>query len=131
MHAPIARERLVEEGLVTSGSPVGAQVIGEGPPGRQVRRQPVVDLTRLLVTAEVVVGAVIVAHRLARRPSAPRARVTMGPGGWVSMKGGTMSVRPGSRPFSRPRRIGGTRPPDRAPVWARVLSAVPLQALVR
>jgi hypothetical protein len=90
-----------------------------------------VDVTRVLVTAEVVAGAVVIAYRLARRPGAPRARVTMGPGGWVSMKGGAVSVRPASRPLGRPRRVTATRPGDRAPLWARVLSAVPLQALSR
>jgi hypothetical protein len=108
------------------GRPVGAFVVRDG----QARWHPAVDVTRLLTTAEVVVGAVLVAHRLARRPSTPRARVTMGPGGWVSMKGGAVAVRPGSRPFSRPRPIAanGTQ---RAPIWARVLSAVPLQSLIR
>jgi hypothetical protein len=90
-----------------------------------------VDVTRVLVTAEVVAGAVVVAYRLARRPSAPRARVTMGPGGWVSMKGGAVSVRPASRPFGRSRRVTATQPDERAPLWARVLSAVPLQTLGR
>jgi hypothetical protein len=32
---------------------------------------PVVDLTRVVMTAEVVLGAVVIAHRLARRPTAP------------------------------------------------------------
>jgi hypothetical protein len=56
--------------------------------------------------------------------------VTMGPGGWVSMKGGTVAVRRGSRPWGRPMPV---RPATagRAPLWARVLSAVPLQALMR
>jgi hypothetical protein len=102
--------------------PVGAYVVRDG----RVRWRPAVDVTRLLTTAQVVVGAVVVAHRLARRPGAPKARVTMGPGGWVSMKSGAMSVRPGSRPLSRPRRVGATTAPQRAPIWARVLSAVPL-----
>jgi hypothetical protein len=90
-----------------------------------------VDLTRVVVTAEVVVGAVVVARTLARRSGAPKALVTMGPGGWVSMKGGTVAVRPARRPLGRPR--PGHVPPtsQRAPLWARVLSAVPLQALMR
>jgi hypothetical protein len=90
-----------------------------------------VDVTRVIVTAEIVAGAVVVAYRLARRPSAPKAQVTMGPGGWVSMKGGTVSVRSARRPFGRPRAIGRTKPAARAPLWARVISAVPLQSLIR
>lgn len=90
---------------------------------------PTVELTPVLVTAEMVLGAVIVARILSRRPSVPRTRVTMGPGGWVSVKGGTVGVRPGSRPWGRPRRVIETKPSVRAPIWARVLSAVPLKAL--
>lgn len=108
--------------------PVGAFVVEDG----AVRWQPTIDVTRVLTTAEIVVGAVLVANRLARRPGAARARVTMGPGGWVSMKGGEVGVRPGSRPWARPRWLTrSTSPGQRAPVWARVLSAVPLQALTR
>jgi hypothetical protein len=95
-----------------------------------VPRRAGLDLTRVVTTAEVVVGAVVVARLLARRAGAPKAFVTMGPGGWVSMKGGTVAVRRGSRPWGRPMPV---RPATagRAPLWARVLSAVPLQALMR
>ena len=93
------------------------------------RPEVTLDLTRVVVTAEVVAGAVAVAYRLSRRPSAPKAQVTMGPGGWVSMKGGTVSVRPARRPFGRPRKVRATKPHAKAPLWARVLSAVPLEAL--
>lgn len=94
-------------------------------------RGPVtVDLTRILTTAEVVVGAVLVARALARRPGSSKALVTMGPGGWVSMKGGTVAVRRGSRPWGRRKPIVPVAT-GRAPLWARVLSAVPLQALTR
>src|SRR3954447_11413315 len=57
---------------------VGAYVVRDG----DVRWRPALDLTRLLTTAELVVGAVVVAQRLARRPGGPKAMVTMGPGGW-------------------------------------------------
>jgi hypothetical protein len=107
--------------------PIGAYVVRDG----DVRWRPAIDLTRLLTTAELVIGAVVVANRLARRPSGPKAVVTMGPGGWVSMKGGQLGVRPGSRPWARPRQVTSTQPPPSAPVWARVLSAVPLRALSR
>src|SRR4051812_34492065 len=90
-----------------------------------------VDVTRLVTTTEVVVGAVLVARYLARRPGSSKALVTMGPGGWVSMKGGTVAVRRGSRPWARPLPVRPTARSERAPLWARVLSAVPLQALMR
>jgi hypothetical protein len=119
-HLSEVTPRPVEDRVPTATTRVGDPSVLDG-----------VDLTRVLVTAEVVAGAVVIAYRLARRPSAPRARVTMGPGGWVSMKGGAMSVRPARRPLGRPRRVTATRPGERAPLWARVLSAVPLQALTR
>ncbi len=93
------------------------------------RERPTVDVTRLLTTAELVVGAVLVARVLARRPATQRARVTMGPGGWVSMKGGTVAVRRASRPFGRPRPLPASATTGRVPVWARIISAVPLQRL--
>jgi hypothetical protein len=119
------RSRTRRDGTVTA-RPVGAFVVRNG----NVCWRPAIDGTRLLTAAEVVVGAVLVAHRLSRRPSSPKARVTMGPGGWVSMKGGTVAVREGRRPFGRPRRVN-PRPTQHHPLWARVISAVPLQSLVR
>jgi hypothetical protein len=102
------------------------------PPDVATRRQSgPLDVTRIVTTAEVVAGAVLVARYLSRRPGSSKALVTMGPGGWVSMKGGTLAVRRGSRPWGRPRPVQPTPAPGRAPVWARVLSAVPLQALTR
>jgi hypothetical protein len=104
----------------------------QGPTVRPVadgrpHRRPDVDVTRLLVTAQLVVGAVVVADRLARRPAAAQAVVTMGPGGWVSMKGGGMVVRPSARLWRRqPLRSGSERP-----LWARLLRATALESLVR
>ena len=98
-------------------------------PSRRERRP--VDLTRLVTTTEVVVGAVLIARYLSRRPGSSKALVTMGPGGWVSMKGGTVAVRRGSRPWARPTPVRPTASSERVPVWARVLSAIPLQALMR
>jgi hypothetical protein len=86
-----------------------------------------VDVTRLLTTAALVAGSVLVARQLARRPSAAKARVSMGPGGWVSMKGGVMAVRPAERGWRRRRPVP---PPVRRPWWARLLAAVTLQSLV-
>ncbi|MGY1691490.1 hypothetical protein [Geodermatophilus sp. SYSU D01105] len=103
--------------------PLGAFVIRDG----RVRWRPAVDLTRVLTTAEVVVGGVLVARRLATRPSGAKALVTMGPGGWVSMKGGAMAVRPARRLW---RRADPAPPPTRRPWWARLLAAVTLESLV-
>jgi hypothetical protein len=107
--------------------PVGAFVVTDG----QVRWHPTVDVTRLVASAQLVVGAVLLAHRLSRRPSATKAHVTMGPGSWVSMKGGSVAVRPGSRPWGRPRPLPRTSTAPKVPIWARTLSAVPLQWLTR
>lgn len=97
--------------------------------------RPGVDWTRLLVTAQWVVGAVLVANRLAGRPRAAVAHVAMGPGGWVSMKGGAMSVRPARRAWTASR-IGGAGEAGRGssrqrPWWAHLLDARALQALLR
>jgi hypothetical protein len=113
------------DGTVTA-RPVGAFVVRDG----TVCWRPAVDVTRLLPTAGVVAGAVLVAHRLSRRPGAPRAHVTMGPGGWVSMRGGTVAVRESRRPFGRPRPVRA-RPPEHHPLWACAVSAVPLRSLGR
>jgi len=93
-----------------------------------VEQGTAVDVTRVVVTAQLVVGAVLVARELARRPSGAKAAVVMGPGGWVSMKGGAMTVRPARRGWRRlpSGRPGGQRA-GRRPAWARLLSAVPLQ----
>jgi hypothetical protein len=110
-----------------SGSrPLGAFVVRRG----RVRWHPAVDLTKVITTAEIVVGGVLIARRLAARPSGAKALVTMGPGGWVSMKGGAMAVRPAERGWHRQ----GTRPPaparTRRPWWARLLAATTLESLL-
>jgi hypothetical protein len=111
-----------------SGSrPMGAFVVKDG----RLRWHPVVDVTKVITTAELVVGGVLIAHRLAARPSAAKARVTMGPGGWVSMKGGVMAVRPAERGWRRrrspaPTAVGRTR----RPWWARLLAATTLGSIV-
>jgi hypothetical protein len=119
--APGRRRRF--EASLAGEHPAGAFVVRDG----KVRWHPAVDITRLLMTANVVVGAVLVADRLARRPSPARAKVDMGPGGWVSMKGGSTAIRPARRLWRR------TRPPGplpRRPWWARLLAARTLQSLV-
>lgn len=102
--------------------PLGVFEVRDG----RVRWRPVVDVTRVVTTAEVVLGAVYVAARLAGRPPAARARVTMGPGGWVSLKSGTVSLRPARRAW-RP-----TVPvaPGPRPWWARLLAATAIERLV-
>ncbi|WP_409329611.1 hypothetical protein [Trujillonella humicola] len=112
------------DAALSGGRPLGAFVIRGG----RVRWHPAVDATRVLTTAEVVVGAVLVARQLAARPSGARADVTMGPGGWVSMKGGAMSVRPARRLWRR--HPGSSIPAGRRPWWARLLAATTLRSLV-
>jgi hypothetical protein len=107
--------------------PMGAFVVRDG----HVRWHPVVDLTKVITTAEVVVGGVLIARRLAARPSGAKALVTMGPGGWVSMKGGAMAVRPASRAWRRRRSAAPTASVrTRRPWWARLLAATALEKIV-
>jgi hypothetical protein len=107
--------------------PMGAFVLTDG----RVRWHPVVDLTRVITTAEVMVGGVLIARRLAARPSAAKARVTMGPGGWVSMKGGVMAVRPAERGWLRRRASAPVAVPrTRRPWWARLLAATTLESIL-
>jgi hypothetical protein len=77
------------------------------------RWQRTTDVERLVTVATVTAGLVAAVGSLAaalRRPTARVDRLTMGPGGWVSFKGGA-KPRPGG-----PRR----------PWWAAVLRARPL-----
>lgn len=87
--------------------PVGAWIVG---PGTAVFR-PVVDVTRLAGTALIAVGAVSIATATiataARRRPAVGA-ITMGPGGWASVK----------RAAVPPLRSSTARP-----WWARLLRA--------
>src|SRR4051794_39294851 len=118
--------------LLTAASPTSAVIDApwSEPESSVAHPPPSLDVTRIVTTTEVVLGAVLVARYLSRRPGSAKALVTMGPGGWVSMKGGTVAVRRGSRPWARPTPV---RPATagHVPLWARVLSAVPLQALMR
>jgi hypothetical protein len=111
-----------------SGSrPMGAFVVRGG----RVRWHPAVDWTRVITTAELMVGGAVIARRLAARPSAAKARVTMGPGGWVSMKGGVMAVRPAERGWRRRRGSpSAAAPRTRRPWWARLLAATTLESLL-
>jgi hypothetical protein len=129
--------RAARGGSETEGSGFDAQMGGSRPMGAfvvrdgRVRWHPVVDLTKVITTAELMVGGVLIARHLAARPSAAKALVTMGPGGWVSMKGGVMAVRPAGRAWLRrgsaaPAPVAGTR----RPWWARLLSATALESIL-
>jgi hypothetical protein len=110
-----------------SGSrPMGAFVVRDG----KVRWRPVIDVTKVITTTELVVGGVMIAGRLAARPSGAKAAVSMGPGGWVSMKGGAMAVRPAGRGWRRRRARPADSPRSRRPWWARLLSATMLESLL-
>nr|WP_221377176.1 hypothetical protein [Actinoplanes polyasparticus] len=77
-----------------------------------VRFQPATDVTRIVVTAVTTVALTVVTIAIAvavRRPPAIRS-VTMGPGGWVSLKGTAL---PPMRDSVAPSR----------PWWARSLRA--------
>jgi hypothetical protein len=91
--------------------PVGAWIVG--PAGATYR--PVLDVTRLAGTVLATAAAVTVAAMAvaAARRRSVIGNVTMGPGGWVSVK-------------------GAAQPPLRAaarrPWWARALRAQPAEA---
>lgn len=89
------------------GRPVGAFVLSGG----RVRYRPVVDPDQLLAAAAGAFAVAVLAAAVAavgrRRPPAIGA-VTMGPGGWVSLRG----VRPPA-----------LRPEPGRPWWARALRA--------
>jgi len=112
---------------MSGARPLGAFVVRDG----RVRWHPVVDVTRVITTAELVVGGVLIARRLAARPSGAKALVTMGPGGWVSMKGGAMAVRPAERGWRRRRQhTAASTARTRRPWWARLLSATALESIL-
>ena len=122
-------ERSGMDAEMSGSRPLGAFVVRNG----RVRWHPALDWTRVITTAEVMVGGVLIARRLAARPGGAKALVTMGPGGWVSMKGGAMAVRPAERgwrrrPSSPPAPAPATR--RRRPWWARLLAARTLESLV-
>lgn len=88
------------------GRMVGAYVLS----GETVHYRPVVDLDQALsavagIAAVVVAGAAFATAR--RRPPAV-GTMTMGPGGWVSFKGGTAPP---------------LRPAGKRPWWAHILRA--------
>ncbi|MBB2946385.1 hypothetical protein FB565_006153 [Actinoplanes lutulentus] len=77
-----------------------------------MRFQPATDVTRIVVTALTAAALTVTTIAIAvavRRPPAIRS-VTMGPGGWVSLRGTTMP----------PTRSGTT---TSRPWWSRALGA--------
>jgi hypothetical protein len=88
------------------GRPIGAYVVGTD----TVTFRPVVDVTRLVTTgvAAVVLAAAITAVAAGMRRPPAIGTVTMGPGGWVSLK------RTAAPPL---------RATDGRPWWARALRA--------
>ena len=109
---------LAEAPVTTTGETV---VVPIGPAGDRpvavvivdrdgVRMRPVVDIERLawcVVTASAVVAAAVVAGSMTRRRPAIGS-VSMGPGGWISLKGAQLPP---------------LRPHTRRPWWARILRA--------
>ncbi|MFI7069774.1 hypothetical protein [Micromonospora sediminicola] len=95
--------------VTCAGRPVGAFVLADG----RVRYRRVVDPDQLVAaaTGAFAVAALTAAVALwsRRRPPAV-GTVTMGPGGWLSLRGASIP---------RPR-------PDDRPWWARLLRAHPL-----
>ncbi|MCK9901566.1 hypothetical protein MXD63_15970 [Frankia sp. Cpl3] len=89
-------------GASGAGSPAAAssaveRTVPAVTPSAPVRCASVVhsrpDLTAVVVVGELAIGAVAVARQLARRQPAPHADVRMGPGGWVSLRGGSVRLR--------------------------------------
>ncbi|WDZ82387.1 hypothetical protein [Micromonospora cathayae] len=93
--------------VTDAGRPVGAFVLSGG----RLRYRPVVDPDRLVAAAAGVLAAGLLAAGLVaagrRRPPAVGA-VTMGPGGWISVRGAP---------------VPALRAARRRPWWARALRA--------
>jgi hypothetical protein len=106
-------------GRMAGGTPTVVPVLSRGRTigvilvdGAGARWQPTRDVDRLLTLATATAGAVATAGLAAAAVRRPRVqRITMGPGGWVSFKGG------GGAP-----RLRG----QRRPWWAVLLRARPL-----
>jgi len=82
--------------------PVGQLTAGEAPHRAGWYRRigssvAEIDLTKVLIVGELAVaGAVIAVHAFDHVDGlhgCPRARIQMGPGGWVSMRGGAAEIR--------------------------------------
>ena len=113
--------------VTDGGRTIGAWIVGP----QTATYRPVVDLTRLagLVAAGAAAVAIAVAAGAVARHRPAVGTVTMGPGGWVSMKGGVMAVRPARRAWRRTR-PAATGPLPRRPWWARLLAATTLESVL-
>ena len=90
--------------VVRHGRTIGVVLVDD----KGARWQPTSDVDRIVTVATVTAGAVATAGLIAAACHRPRVqRITMGPGGWVSFKGG-----------AAPRPRG-----PRRPWWAVLLSA--------
>jgi hypothetical protein len=116
------RTQATVDGVVRAGAGGAPAVIPVTRNGRTIgvvledgagyRWQPTRDVDQLVTVGTVTVGAVAAAGLVAAAFRRPRVqRITMGPGGWVSFKGGA----------SAPRIRG-----PRRPWWAVLLHARPL-----
>jgi hypothetical protein len=93
------------------------------PGGCRGATRPPVDITRIVIVGELVAGAIAVTWRLAGRQAAPKAYVRMGPGGWVSLKGGSVRLNGRRyRPLRKSSVPAGAGESGR-PRWARLLRA--------
>jgi len=94
--------------VVRHGRTVGVVLVDD----EGARWQPTSDVDRLVTVATVTAGAVATAGLVAAALRRPKVqRITMGPGGWVSFKGGAAPHPRGAR----------------RPWWAVLLRAHPLQ----
>ena len=87
---------------------IGAYIVSQD----SARFEPATDITAIAVTAlgvAAVIGVAVALSTAARRPPAIRS-VTMGPGGWVSLKGTALPPLRGTGTTARP-------------WWARALGA--------
>jgi hypothetical protein len=109
----------------------GPRLAGNPPAGAgKVAGGPVADVTKVLIVGEIAAAAaaavVALARAAASRAPASRTQISMGPGGWVSMRGGDVRRRTFRLRGRVPRRRRPAPPPARRPWWAVLLGAVPL-----
>ncbi len=78
--------------------PVGVLLAGEDVRWEQLPRPAGAVMGRAVVAMAAVAGLTAVGLRWANRP-ARSGPITMGPGGWVSVKGAKPAADPGDRPW--------------------------------
>src|SRR6185369_6493042 len=104
------RHRHLDDGRMTGRRPHIESNAGAPARQRSPWMEPL-DLTRVLMLGELVAAGTVVALRALDRPdgfrAGPRAQIQMGPGGWVSMRGGDTKIRT-HRP-KKPREVSPIR----------------------